>query len=286
MTLEAQDAAAAGCLYLVATPIVNLEDITLRAIRVLKEADVIACEDTRQTQKLLQHYGIHKELISYHSHNELTRAPGLVIELEQGAQVALVSDAGTPVVSDPGHRLVALCLRHHIPVIPIPGPSAFVAALAASGLPTEEFLFVGFLPSRAGARRKALEALKTEPRTIVFYEAPHRLVETLADAADLLGPRPAVVAREITKLHEEFLRGNLSELRDAARNRAPRGEITLLIGPGDGLPQIANVTLSLKQRVAQLEDESGLDRKAALKQAARERGLAKREAYKQLLLER
>jgi 16S rRNA (cytidine1402-2'-O)-methyltransferase len=286
MTNEPQDDATAGCLYLVATPIGNLEDITLRAIRVLKEADVIACEDTRQTQKLLQHYGIHKELISYHSHNELTRAPELVIELEQGAEVALVSDAGTPVVSDPGHRLVTLCLRHHIPVIPIPGPSAFVAALAASGLPTEEFLFVGFLPSRAGARRKALDALKAEPRTIVLYEAPHRLVETLADAADVLGSRPAVVAREITKLHEEFLRGTLSELLDAARQRAPRGEITLLIGPGDGVPQIVDATLSLKQRVTQLEAEAGLDRKAALKQAARERGLAKREAYKQLLLER
>ncbi len=286
MTNESQNDSTGGCLYLVATPIGNLEDITVRALRVLKEADLIACEDTRQTQKLLQHYGIHKELVSYHAHNELTRAPELVIELEQGAQVALVSDAGTPVVSDPGHRLVTLCLRHHIPVIPIPGPSAFVAALAASGLPTEEFLFVGFLPSRAGARRKALDALKNEPRTIVLYEAPHRLVETLADAADMMGPRPAVVAREITKIHEEFLRGNLADLRDAARERAPRGEITLLIGPGDGLPAAPNPTLSLKQRVEQIESESGVDRKAALKQAARERGLAKREAYKRLLLER
>ena len=286
MTIEVQDDTQGGCLYLVATPIGNLEDITLRALRVLKEADIIACEDTRQTQKLLQHYGIHKELISYHSHNELTRAPELVIELEQGAEVALVSDAGTPLVSDPGHRLVALCLRHHIPVIPIPGPSALVAALAASGLPTGEFLFVGFLPSRAGARRKALDALKSEPRTLVFYEAPHRLVDTLADAADVLGNRPAVVAREITKIHEEFLRGSLAELRDAARQRAPRGEITLMIGPGLGMEQTSDVTLSLKDRVAQLESESGMDRKAALKQAARERGLAKREAYKQLLLER
>jgi 16S rRNA (cytidine1402-2'-O)-methyltransferase len=286
MTIENQSDAAGGCLYLVATPIGNLEDITLRALRVLKEADLIACEDTRETQKLLQHYGIHKEMISYHAHNELTRAAELVIEMEQGAEVALLSDAGTPVVSDPGHRLVTLCLRHHLPVIPIPGPSAFVAALSASGLPTEEFLFVGFLPSRAGARRKALEALKSEPRTIVLYEAPHRLVETLSDAASVMGPRPAVIAREITKIHEEFLRGNLSELRDAAQKRAPRGEITLMIGPSDGAPQRVESTLSLKQRVAQLEAESGMDRKAALKQAARERGLAKREAYKQLLLER
>ena len=286
MTMESHNEATGGCLYLVATPIGNLEDITLRAIRVLKEADLIACEDTRQTQKLLQHYGIHKEMVSYHAHNELTRAAELVIKLEQGTQVALVSDAGTPVISDPGHHLVTLCLRHHIPVIPIPGPSAVVAALAASGLATEEFLFVGFLPSRAGARRKALENLKAEPRTIVLYEAPHRLVETLADAAAVMGPRPAVVARELTKIHEEFLRGTLTELCEAARKRAPRGEITLLIGPSDGAQQIVDTTVSLKQRVTQLETESGLDRKAALKQAARERGLGKREAYKQLLLER
>jgi 16S rRNA (cytidine1402-2'-O)-methyltransferase len=283
---DVQDNAPMGCLYLVATPIGNLEDITLRALRVLKEADLIACEDTRQTQKLLQHYAIHKEMISYHEHNELTRAPELVIQLEEGAQVALVSDAGTPVVSDPGHRLVVLCLRHHIPVVPIPGPSAFVAALAASGMPTEEFLFVGFLPARAGARRKKLDALKAEPRALVLYEAPHRLADTLSDACDILGARQAVVAREVTKIHEEFLRGTLGELRDAARKRAPRGEITLLIGPAVEGEMQAAPAVSLKERVSQLEAEAGLDRKAALKQAARERGLAKREAYKQLLLER
>jgi 16S rRNA (cytidine1402-2'-O)-methyltransferase len=283
---DVQSDSPTGCLYLVATPIGNLEDITMRALRVLKEADLIACEDTRQTQKLLQHYGIHKELISYHAHNELTRAPELVIQLEEGAQVALVSDAGTPVVSDPGHRLVVLCLRHHIPVVPIPGPSAFVAALAASGLPAEEFLFVGFLPSRAGARRKKLDELRGEPRALVLYEAPHRLTETLSDAAEILGARAAVVAREVTKIHEEFLRGTLLELRDAARLRAPRGEITLLIGPAEEGVEQAAPGVSLKERVAQLEAETGLDRKAALKQAARERGLGKREAYKQLLLER
>jgi len=283
---DAQDNSTTGCLYLVATPIGNLEDITLRALRVLREADLIACEDTRQTQKLLQHYAIHKEMVSYHAHNELTRSPELVIQLEQGAQVALVSDAGTPVVSDPGYRLVVMCLRHHIPVVPIPGPSAFVAALAASGMPTDEFLFVGFLPPRAGARRKKIDALKSEPRALVFYEAPHRLAETLSDAADILGDRHAVVAREVTKIHEEFLRGSLAELRDAARERPPRGEITLMIGPAaDGAPP-AVVSVSLKHRVEQLETEAGLDRKAALKQAARERGLGKREAYKQLLLER
>jgi 16S rRNA (cytidine1402-2'-O)-methyltransferase len=286
MTTKTQRAIGTGCLYLVATPIGNLEDITVRAIRILKEADLIACEDTRQTQKLLHHYGIRKEMVSYHEHNELTRSPELVIELEQGAQIALVSDAGTPGISDPGHRLVTLCLRHHISVVPIPGPSALVAALAASGLPTEEFLFVGFLPARAGARRKALDALKAEPRTLIFYEAPHRVVETLADALEILGTRPTVIAREVTKIHEEFLRGPLVELLESARKRAPRGEITLLIGPGDPQMQRVDVSVSLKERVAQLEAEGGVDRKAALKQAARERGLGKREAYKQLLLER
>jgi 16S rRNA (cytidine1402-2'-O)-methyltransferase len=170
-------------------------------------------------------------------------------------------------------------------VVPIPGPSALVAALAASGLPTDEFLFVGFLPPRAGARRKALDALKAEARTLIFYEAPHRVVETLADATEILGPRPAVIAREVTKIHEEFLRGPLAELLESARKRAPRGEITLLIGPGDPQAQKVELSVSLKQRVEQLEAEGGIDRKAALKQAARERGLAKREAYKQLLLE-
>src|SRR5262245_54183941 len=164
-----------GCLYLVATPIGNLEDITVRALRVLGEADLIACEDTRRTAKLLHHYSIKKETISYHEHNEMTRAAELVIRMEQGARVALVSDAGTPVISDPGHHLVGLCLRHRIPVIPIPGPSAVIAALAVSGLPTEEFVFVGFLPARAGDRRRELERLATETRTLVFYEAPHRL---------------------------------------------------------------------------------------------------------------
>jgi len=278
--------AGTGCLYLVATPIGNLEDITLRAIRILKEVDLIACEDTRQTQKLLQHYEIQKSLVSYHEHNELTRAPELMIELEQGATVALVSDAGTPGISDPGHHLVALCLRHRIPVVPIPGPSALVAALAASGLPSEEFLFVGFLPSRAGARRKALETLKAEPRTLVLYEAPHRILEALADAAEILGPRPAVLAREVTKVHEEFRRGHLGELLESAQKRAPRGEITLLIAPSPAGPPPVDSHTSLSQRVEQLESESGMDHKAALKQAARERGLGKREAYKQLLQER
>ena len=270
---------------MVATPIGNLEDITLRALRVLEEVDVVACEDTRQTQKLLNHYGIRKRLVSYHVHNEMTRAPELVIELEQGARAALVSDAGTPVISDPGHRLVTLCLRHHIPVIPIPGPSALVAALAASGMPSEEFLFVGFLPSRGGERRKALGELLTHPRTLVLFEAPHRLEDALKDALEVLGARPAVIAREVTKLHEEFLRGSLPELLEHVRRKPPKGEITLLIGPA-AHPQPASTEVPLPERVEQIMQEQKVDRKAALKQAARERGLTKREAYKLLLTER
>src|SRR6201998_2904921 len=186
-----------GCLYLVGTPIGNLEDITMRALRILKEADQIACEDTRHTQKLLTHYDIHKPLVSYHEHNELTRAPELLISLEQGAKIALVSDAGMPLVSDPGYRLVTLCLRHHIPVVPVPGPSALLAALSACRLPNQEFVFLGFLPARSGERRRALERLRIEERTIILYEAPHRVEECVADAREILGDRPACLARGV-----------------------------------------------------------------------------------------
>jgi len=283
--------APAGCLYVVATPIGNLEDITLRALRVLKEVDAIACEDTRETLKLISHFEIQKRLVSYHEHNEMTRAPEIVIELEQGAKVALVSDAGTPSISDPGHRLVALCLRHGIKVVPVPGASAFVAALAASGMPIEEFVFAGFLPSRQSERRKALRTLAAEPRTVAIYEAPHRLVDTLEDALEILGNRPAVIAREVTKIYEEFRRGHLEDLLEDVRKKPPRGEITLLLGPPDGHAQYtvaangANA-MPLARRVAQIERECQVDQKKALKQAARERGLTRREAYKQLLVTR
>jgi 16S rRNA (cytidine1402-2'-O)-methyltransferase len=285
MSPQAQPHEGTGCLYLVATPIGNLEDITLRALRVLKESDLIACEDTRQTQKLLNHYGIRKRLVSYHEHNELTRAAELVIQLEQGARVALVSDAGMPLISDPGHRLVGMCLRHSVPVVPVPGPSAFVAALAASGLPVDEFMFVAFLPSRSGERRKALAKLTGETRTLVFYEAPHRLLETLRDALDLLGNRPAAIARELTKLHEEILRDTLDRLIERVKARPPRGEITLLIGPPTDPPGAAlrAANISLRARVEEIVREQGVDQKAALKLAARERGLTKREAYRELL---
>ena len=286
------DDATKGCLYVVSTPIGNLEDISLRALRVLKEADMIACEDTRQTMKLLAHFDIPKRLVSYHEHNEITRAAEIVIELEQGAQVALVSDAGTPAISDPGYRLVHLCLRHGIQVVPVPGASALVAALAASGMPIEEFVFAGFLPSRPTERRKSLRALAAEPRTLALYEAPHRLLDALEDALEILGNRPAVVAREVTKIYEEFLRGHLEDIVEAIRKKAPRGEITLLIGPPDGHAQhaadLANPmnAIPLARHVDEIMKARSIDRKAALKQAARERGLTRREAYKQLLITR
>src|SRR6266403_4594477 len=207
-------------LYLVATPIGNLEDITLRAVRVLKEADQIACEDTRQTQKLLNHYGISTRTVSYHEHNELTRAPELVLDLEGGARVALVTDAGMPGISDPGFRLISLAIRHHIPVVPIPGASAFLAALVASGLPTDSFRFSGFLPPKSGQRRQILESISASPRTQIFYEAPHRIVEALSDVVEILGKdRHVVIAREVTKLHEEFLRGRAGEVLETLKSR-------------------------------------------------------------------
>ena len=274
-----------GCLYLVGTPIGNLEDITLRALRILKEVDQIACEDTRHTQKLLTHYDIHKSLISYHEHNEITRAPELVVAMEEGARIALVSDAGMPLVSDPGHRLVVLCVRHRIPVIPIPGPSALLSALSASGLPGEEFLFVGFLPNRSGERRRALEHLRIEDRTIIFYEAPHRVAETVADAREILGDRHACLAREVTKLHEEFRRGRLSELAQSLAERPARGEITLLIAPEENAAPGAQIATSqsIAARVEELMHQAKLDRKEALKVAAKERGLTRREAYSKLV---
>jgi len=278
---------AVGVLYLVATPICNLEDITLRALRILREADQIAAEDTRHTQKLLSHYEISRPLVSYHEHNEMTRAPELVAAMEQGAKIALVSDAGMPLVSDPGHRLVALCLRHGIAVVPVPGASALLAALSASGLPNDEFLFVGFLPQRSGERRRALERLRIEDRTLILYEAPHRIADCVADAREILGDRPACLAREITKMHEEFRRGKLSEIEESLRERPAKGEITFLIGAG--VAEVgAGVDLSqgLTERVEELMRQTKLDRKEALKLAAKERGLTRREAYDRVLEEK
>src|SRR5579864_6121932 len=250
-----------GRLYLVSTPIGNLEDITVRAIRILKEVDAIACEDTRHTQKLLNHYGTHKRLVSYHEHNENTRAPELVSEMLTGAAIALVTDAGTPVVSDPGHRLVALCAPNNIPVIPIPGASAALAALAASGISAERVLFVGFLPARQGERRRALAELTDNPATLIFFEAPHRIEKMLSDAAEILGDRHVALARELTKLHEEFLRGTLGDLAKKLKSTSIKGEITVVVGPPAELnPATSPKDLTLRQRVEQLIRETALDR--------------------------
>src|SRR5882724_3824160 len=273
-----------SALYLVATPIGNLEDITLRALRVLKEVDLIACEDTRQTQKLLGHYGIQTRTVSYHEHNEMTKAAELVVDLESGAKIALVTDAGMPGISDPGFRLIALAIRHHVPVVPIPGASAFLAALVASGLPTDSFRFSGFLPAKSGQRRKLFESVRESPRTQVFYEAPHRVLETLADVIEVLGSeRHVVVAREVTKIHEEFLRGRAAEVLEQLKARGDvKGEITLLIAKAEGSElRAASSEVSVRQRVKQIMSDDQVDEKAALKKVAKERGIGKSEAYRE-----
>ena len=276
------DSALAPGLYLVGTPIGNLEDITLRAVRVLKEADLIACEDTRQTQKLLNHYGIVTKTTSYHEHNEMTRAPELVKELEEGVRIALVTDAGMPGISDPGFRLISLAIRHHVAVVPIPGASAFLSALVASGLPTDSFRFSGFLPAKRGQRRQALEGVKDSPRTQVFYEAPHRIVEAVEDVVELLGAeRHIVIAREVTKLHEEFLRGSAEEILATLKSRGDvKGEITLLVAKAESVKATVE-TVNLRQRMEQMMTAEKLDEKAALKRVAKEMGVSKSEAYRE-----
>jgi 16S rRNA (cytidine1402-2'-O)-methyltransferase len=288
MAQKAGDTLAPG-LYLVGTPIGNLEDITLRALRVLQEADLIACEDTRQTQKLLNHYSISTRTLSYHEHNEMTRAPELVLDLERGARVALVTDAGMPGISDPGYRLISLAIRHHLPVVPIPGASAFLAALVASGFPAESFRFNGFLPAKRGRRRHVLESVKDCPRIQIFYEAPHRVKQALADVVEILGnDRHIVIAREVTKIHEEFLRGRAGEVLQQLNSRPEiKGEITLLIGKAEesetrvGTGALARPTI--RQRLYQIMGEEKLDQKAALKRVAKEMGISKSEAYRKLL---
>jgi 16S rRNA (cytidine1402-2'-O)-methyltransferase len=271
-----------GAIYLVATPIGNLEDITLRALRILKEADLIACEDTRHTRKLLEHFQIRKPLVSYHEHNEAARAEELVAKAAAGAAVAVVSDAGMPGISDPGFRIVRSAIERGVRVVPVPGPVAVETALAASGLPTDAFRFCGFLPARQGERRRLLQSLAQETATLIFYEAPHRILATLENVVAVLGPRPAVVARELTKVHEEFLRGRADEVLAELRSRpSVKGEITLLVARAPQAEAQANADLPLvHERVQQLIRDQNVDRMTALKQAARERGISKREAYR------
>lgn len=270
-------------LYLVPTPIGNLEDITYRAVRVLREADLIACEDTRRTRQLLAHYSVSTPLVSYHEHNERARTRELLERLRRGETVALVSDAGTPVVSDPGAYLVQAAIAENIAVIALPGACAAVTALSAAGLPTDGFRFVGFLPPKANARRTALAELADEPVTLVFYEAPHRLPAFLHDAYALLGNRPAVVARELTKLHETYVRGTLASLRDHFETETPRGEIVVLIAGKTTAAPLPPDDATLVAEIARRMDEEGLSATEAIKQTAQHYGLPRRRVYEQWL---
>ena len=221
---------------MVATPIGNLGDMTQRAVEVLRSVDAIAAEDTRRTRKLLSHFDIHTRLVSFHEHSEERIAPSIVRRVEEGDDVALVSDSGTPLIADPGYRLVALALDRGLDVVAVPGPAAVVAALSISGLPPQPFCFVGFLPRRPGPRRKRLASVRGLPGTIVVYESPHRIVRSLRDMADVLGDRPAALVREMTKIHEEVVRGRLPVLAEAAPERSWKGEIVVLIGPAQAPP--------------------------------------------------
>ena len=275
-----------GSLYIVATPIGNLEDITLRALRILKEVDLIACEDTRHTTKLLSRYGITTPRKSYHEFNEDSRVAGLLRLLREGKNIALVGDAGTPLISDPGYKIVSACRKEGIGVIPVPGACAFAAALAASGLPSDSFFFAGFLPSRAAPRRRRLKELAGIPATLIFYEAPHRLLDSLNDMAAVLGSCHASLAREITKIHEEFFCGTLYEILDEFSARPEiRGEITIVIeNRGENNLEAATPVFpeSIREHLAEVMKKSGLSRNEALKAVAVVRGISRRDAYMKL----
>lgn len=276
-----------GKLYIVATPIGNLEDITLRAIRILKEVDLIACEDTRHTIKLLNYYGITTPRESYHKHNEASRSPRLLELIRGGKNIALVSDAGTPLLSDPGRTIVSLCRREEIAVVTIPGPSAAVAALSGSGLSTENFFFAGFLPARASLRKRTLQKLTSIAATLVFFESPHRLLNSLKDMAAILGPRRAGLARELTKVHEEWIMGTLDEIIDQLKTQLKiRGEITLVVEGGEVVAAWSKWPVSLKQHLEEEMQRSGTTPNQALKSVAKQRGITRKKAYTQLLQEK
>ncbi len=272
-----------GTLYLVATPIGNLQDVSFRALETLRSVDLIACEDTRHTLKLLNHFRVSNRLVSYHDHNEHERAEELADRLLKCESVAVVSDAGTPGVCDPGFRIVQRAIEIGADVVTIPGAVAFVAAVTASGLATDAIFFGGFLPSKKGERRRRLEEVRETPATLVFYETPHRLGKSLADCADILGDRNVAVARELTKLHEEIARGSLTELARRFALKNVKGEIVLVIDRASPKPADKPTVKSVSKRVKALEKE-GLDSKSALKKAAKEFGLSKSEAYRQIKL--
>ncbi|MCI0625516.1 MAG: 16S rRNA (cytidine(1402)-2'-O)-methyltransferase [Acidobacteria bacterium] len=276
-----------GTLYVVATPIGNLEDITLRALRVLREVDLIACEDTRHTARLLSHYEIRKPTTSYHEHNEIEKAALLLEKLEGGKQIALVSDAGTPCISDPGYRIVRQAQERRIPVVPIPGPCSFIAALSASGRASDAFSFLGFLPARKSARAALLNSLKDEGRTLIFFESPERLLEAVADLDKILGPRPMTIAREITKVYEELFSGTPQEGIEYFAQKTVKGEIVLIVEPGTrelGSLEALDVP-ALRQRVVGMTQGLGMMKTEAVKRLAREMNISRRELYRLLVEE-
>ena len=270
-----------GMLYIVSTPIGNLEDITLRALRVFREVDLIAAEDTRRTRQLLSHYGIHKPLVSYHEHNRRARAETLLAEIRAGRSVALVTDAGTPGISDPGEHLVKRIVQESIPIVPVPGASALIAALSVSGLPTESFLFYGFLPSKTTARKKLLLSLQERPETLIFYESPKRLNAFLEEAAEILGERQVVVAREMTKIYEEIYRGTANQNLNEIGEDEVKGEVTIVM---EGCSRPAKVASS--SIAAMLEicfREMGLSMKEAIERVSAELEVSKRDVYRESL---
>lgn len=277
--IEEQGGAKRGTLYIVATPIGNLEDMTYRAVRILGEVDLVAAEDTRHSRKLFAHFGIRKPLVSYHDHNEQQRQEMLVERLQGGSDIALISDAGTPCIADPGYRLIASCYDADIPVVPIPGPSASITALSAAGVSTDRFAFEGYLPQKMKARRDLFKQLNGEQRTLVFYEAPHRLSATLADMVEVFGPdRQMVVARELTKLHEEFFRGTASSALARFEREPARGELVLIVPPSTLGPQ-----MNVRDALRKLLNEGDLSRREAVKLIAKEYGLPSSEVYRESL---
>jgi 16S rRNA (cytidine1402-2'-O)-methyltransferase len=276
---EEQGGITTGILYIVATPIGNLEDMTYRAVRILGEVDLVAAEDTRHSRKLFAHFGIQKPLVSYHDHNERQRQEMLVERLQNGEDIALISDAGTPCISDPGYRLIAACYDAGVQVVPIPGPTASITALSAAGVSTDRFAFEGYLPQKTKARTDLFKQLNGEQRTLVFYEAPHRLSASLADMAAVLGPdRPIVVARELTKLHEEFFRGSISEAVARFEREPARGELVLILPPSTQGPQ-----MNVRDALRKLLNEGDLSRRDAVKLIAREYGLPSSDVYRESL---
>ncbi|RQW88813.1 MAG: 16S rRNA (cytidine(1402)-2'-O)-methyltransferase [Geobacter sp.] len=270
-----------GTLYIVATPIGNLEDMTLRAVRILREVDIIAAEDTRHTRKLLTHFGISKPLTSYFDHNKTLKGVLILEKLKDGNSVALVSDAGTPCISDPGYQLVRDAVAAGVTVVPIPGACAAVAALSVSGLPTDSFAFEGFLPNKGGKRREKLALLKDEKRLLIFYESPTRLMATLTDIGAIFGDRDVVVAREITKVYEELLRGRVPAILDALQGRQLKGEIVLLVAPSAEILTVSDDSVTELLQLYLFSE--GLTVKDAVRKVVQETGVPKGRVYDQAL---